>query len=39
VVVVYLTGNGLKTGEAVLDYLNDTIKIKPRLEEFEEVVA
>ncbi len=39
VVVVYLTGNGLKTGEAVLDYLDDTIKIKPRLEEFEEVVA
>ena len=39
VVVVYLTGNGLKTGEAVLDYLDDTIKIKPKLEEFEEVVA
>ncbi|AKG92632.1 threonine synthase [Geoglobus ahangari] len=39
VVVAYLTGNGLKTAEAVVSNLNDTIKIRPRLEEFEEVVA
>jgi len=39
VVVAYLTGNGLKTSEALVDYLSTTMKIKPRLEEFEEVVA
>ncbi len=39
VVVAYLTGNGLKTSEALVDYLSTTVKIKPRLEEFEEVVA
>lgn len=39
VVVAYLTGNGLKTGEAIVDYLEDTIKIRPRVEEFEEVIA
>jgi threonine synthase len=35
-VVAYLTGNGLKTGEAIAETLS-TIKIKPRFEEFEEV--
>ncbi len=39
VVVAYLTGNGLKTADPILEYLNDTVKIKPRLEEFEEVIA
>lgn len=39
VVVIYLTGNGLKTSEALVDYLETTVRIKPRLEEFEEVVA
>ncbi|MBE8540651.1 threonine synthase [Geoglobus acetivorans] len=39
VVVAYLTGNGLKTGEAIVDYLDDTLKIRPRLEDFEEVIA
>lgn len=39
VVVAYLTGNGLKTTEGIVDHLPKTIKIKPRLEEFERVIA
>jgi len=39
VVVAYITGNGLKTGESIVNYLEDTIKIKAKLEEFEEVVS
>ncbi|WP_456369533.1 threonine synthase [Geoglobus sp.] len=39
VVVVYLTGNGLKTSEAIVSHLDETVKIRPRLEEFEEVIA
>jgi threonine synthase len=39
VVVAYLTGNGLKTTEGIVDHLPGTVKIKPRLEEFEKVIA
>ncbi len=39
VVVAYITGNGLKTGESIVSYLEDTIKIKAKLEEFEEVIS
>ncbi len=39
VVVAYLTGNGLKTTEGVVNHLPETVKIKPRLEEFEKVIA
>ena len=39
VVVAYLTGNGLKTTEGIVNSLPETVKIKPRLEEFERVIA
>jgi threonine synthase len=39
VVVAYLTGNGLKTPEVILNYIPETIQIRPRIEEFEKVVV
>lgn len=38
-VVIYLTGNGLKTQDAVLDHLPDPVKIKPLISDFEKKVA
>ncbi len=39
VVVLYLTGNGLKTQDAVVDSLPDPVKIKPTLMEFEKIYS
>jgi len=39
VVVAHLTGNGLKTSEVMLNYIPETLQIKPRIEEFEKVVV
>jgi threonine synthase len=33
--VVYITGNGLKTQEAVQGCIGETLKIEPKLEAFE----
>lgn len=33
--VVYITGNGLKTQEAVRDYIGEPLTIEPKLESFE----
>ncbi|OGW82710.1 MAG: threonine synthase [Omnitrophica bacterium RIFCSPLOWO2_01_FULL_45_10] len=38
VIVVSITGNGLKTQEAVIDKIGKPIKIKPSLESFEKLV-
>jgi threonine synthase len=37
-IVLCITGNGLKTQEAVADYLEKPVVIKPSLEEFEPLV-
>jgi len=37
-IVICITGNGLKTQEAVADKIGQPIKIKPTLEDFESKV-
>jgi threonine synthase len=37
--VIYITGNGLKTQEALVDYLPAPVKIKPDLEAFNVIKA
>ncbi|HIH70083.1 threonine synthase [Methermicoccus shengliensis] len=39
VVVAYLTGNGLKTPEALVPHLSEPIRIDGRIEEVEEVIS
>ncbi|HEY8478142.1 MAG TPA: pyridoxal-phosphate dependent enzyme, partial [Chloroflexota bacterium] len=39
VVVAYITGNGLKTQEAVVGHVATPVTINPTVREFEEVVA
>ncbi len=35
--VIYITGNGLKTQDLLLEYLPKPVKIKPDIEEFEKI--
>lgn len=37
--VIYITGNGLKTQDVLVDYVPTPVKIKPDLKEFDELLA